>query len=758
MTIDRIYIKSFGNLQNFEFKPHACMNIINGENESGKSTLAAFIKFIFYGFPSKKSKDQPIGTADRYINWDTHLASGSVELTLNDGTPYRIEREVFRSGKRNSGNVTVINLNSGEALKSPPEDLFLGGISEEVFNRTLFIDQAVGSFVDSGSVYTSIENMLSGADEEVNTKKALSKLDSAKTYLLYKNEKGGKIYSLKKQLDALCDQKSAASKQRTVILDLKEQIKRDTAELTETKDLVKKADTSIASLEGAERLERIQGTIATKKAIEEMESQRSKYIKDATKNGFFPKKEYLSRLNDGIGSYYSTLEKIKDLTKARDQLKISYDDHRQNASLNNMPIEPIVKAISSEDKKRLKLKKLSDFSLIAIGFFVIFFIISAIALPSLRLASGALGVVALLFFIAFKLLIGSSENTIRSLLSGIGVESIEELKKHKDTSERSSEKRELLAKQIGETEGLIKEHDEKLKRILADYTYLSEKYGVSCSTVSHMETFRNSIKDIIEELDRLDVAITRKKEDHRLNAEDFTEEEYLALLSMDMPQIPENRSIRSMLIDAKAEKRSLEKRAEALSSALTQKKVKLTSMLSGFEDEEALKKRIAELDSKIQKLQYIYSALCLAYDSLEKAGTASRNRIAPRLSSLASDFIAEATGGKYDCINVDSRLELSYTHEESTRNIAHLSEGTKDIVYLAFRISLISTLFKDKPPVIIDEGFAGMDDERLQSTLGAMMSHAKKEGAQLFIFSPTSREAQFASCLGAGVFTMPPRD
>ena len=145
----------------------------------------------------------------------------------------------------------------------------------------------------------------------------------------------------------------------------------------------------------------------------------------------------------------------------------------------------------------------------------------------------------------------------------------------------------------------------------------------------------------------------------------------------------------------------------------------LSSMLAGFEDEATIDKRISKLALEMERLEFIHGALMLAEDALEKASTASRDRIAPTLSKLSSQFIEHTTGGKYQKINVDSSLKLSYTHEETTRELDYLSEGTQDVVYLAFRLSLVSMLFSDPPPIVIDEGLAGMDDNRLESTLRA---------------------------------------
>ena len=49
MIIEKIHIDAFGRLENRDFELSEGVNIIEGANESGKSTLAAFIRFVFYG-------------------------------------------------------------------------------------------------------------------------------------------------------------------------------------------------------------------------------------------------------------------------------------------------------------------------------------------------------------------------------------------------------------------------------------------------------------------------------------------------------------------------------------------------------------------------------------------------------------------------------------------------------------------------------------------------------------------------------------
>ena len=54
MIIKQIHIDAFGKLSDTDISLTDGLNIIEGKNESGKSTLGAFIKFIFYGLDSKE--------------------------------------------------------------------------------------------------------------------------------------------------------------------------------------------------------------------------------------------------------------------------------------------------------------------------------------------------------------------------------------------------------------------------------------------------------------------------------------------------------------------------------------------------------------------------------------------------------------------------------------------------------------------------------------------------------------------------------
>ena len=61
MIIEGINIKSFGMITDMSLTFSDSINVIVGRNEAGKSTIAAFIKYMLYGFGNDSV---PEGEAD----------------------------------------------------------------------------------------------------------------------------------------------------------------------------------------------------------------------------------------------------------------------------------------------------------------------------------------------------------------------------------------------------------------------------------------------------------------------------------------------------------------------------------------------------------------------------------------------------------------------------------------------------------------------------------------------------------------------
>ena len=66
MKILEINIERFGMLRERSIRFDGGLNVLSGENESGKSTVLSFIRYMLYGLPGTKSAH--ITDADRFGN------------------------------------------------------------------------------------------------------------------------------------------------------------------------------------------------------------------------------------------------------------------------------------------------------------------------------------------------------------------------------------------------------------------------------------------------------------------------------------------------------------------------------------------------------------------------------------------------------------------------------------------------------------------------------------------------------------------
>ena len=91
MRIKKVTVESFGKLKNKNIEFSDGINVIKGENESGKSTLSRFIRFMLYGFTSRNT-DINKNDKKKYLPWDGSNCKGSMEVVTENGS-YTVRRE-----------------------------------------------------------------------------------------------------------------------------------------------------------------------------------------------------------------------------------------------------------------------------------------------------------------------------------------------------------------------------------------------------------------------------------------------------------------------------------------------------------------------------------------------------------------------------------------------------------------------------------------------------------------------------------------
>lgn len=130
MRIKRIGINGFGSLHDYDpGELDRGLTIFEGQNEAGKSTLMAFIRAIFLGFPTGKGKGAKY---ERYEPFSGGPYGGTLLLVDEKGEEYRVVRN--KAAGKSRGKVTVFLPNGTQEGEAFLQHL-IGGISPILFKQ-----------------------------------------------------------------------------------------------------------------------------------------------------------------------------------------------------------------------------------------------------------------------------------------------------------------------------------------------------------------------------------------------------------------------------------------------------------------------------------------------------------------------------------------------------------------------------------------------------------------------------------------------
>lgn len=180
MKINKLKINGYGKIQNKEINLNEKINIIYGENESGKSTILKFILNSFYG-TSKNKKGKDVSDFEQFKPWNSEEFSGKLEYQLDSGEKYEIYREF---GKKNP---KIFNEKLEEISKQFNIDKNKGNeffyeqtkIDEELFLATSAILQEEVRLEKNvqNSLIQKITNIVGTGSDNVSYKRAIDRLN-----------------------------------------------------------------------------------------------------------------------------------------------------------------------------------------------------------------------------------------------------------------------------------------------------------------------------------------------------------------------------------------------------------------------------------------------------------------------------------------------------------------------------------------------------------------------------------------------------
>ncbi len=139
MKIQELRLKHFGKFTNKDIQIREGLNILYGENESGKSTLHSFIKGMFFGMERGRGRASAHDAFSAYEPWENpNYYSGALRFE-SGGKTFRIDRNFDRYTKK----AALTCEDDGEELSVADGDLemLLGGLNSGIYENTISIGQ-----------------------------------------------------------------------------------------------------------------------------------------------------------------------------------------------------------------------------------------------------------------------------------------------------------------------------------------------------------------------------------------------------------------------------------------------------------------------------------------------------------------------------------------------------------------------------------------------------------------------------------------
>lgn len=764
MKIKEIGLVEFGKFHKHIIKLNDGLNLIEGPNESGKSTIFSFINGILYGF-AKPSKNRRSFEEDleKYKPWVGDDYRGYLKLYDDKTkTEYIVEKDF------NKEKLSVLNLNTGEQLENRDEfttfskvkqaGAYFFNVDSKVFSNTFFIGQK-NLKINSDS-YESIRNELekfaNAGDEKYDANLAISLLEEKLKTIGRESISKSEIGVLNSKVNRLNAKLLEYDGAEDEYLKLKEREKSIDREIDSSKknisierELSEQADyNNIISM--TEELKHLKELQKNNSGISAEEYQKIVEIDEKSKN--FKEKLKELQFEDVTGDksidgrYYNQLlsdyNEVKRLNKRILELNsINYSKEMEILSRD------IIVSTSKANKNLAKI----IFSL---------FLVGLIAVSSLIFKKYYINVISIFILIYTYLRIAEykiSKDVVKRVESRID-------EYHKLSDAKTAEKKKMDVEfqkfldkyNVDDIANLEDEISSKWDEAKKHNIRIELKKTETAKKQKEIEFLKNEIEKIEVEIQRICVknnvsTILELKEKFKNNMDSSSIETKIQGLNKIIELTLKGRNLESLNhgidvcdIEIKADKdqlKELEIEQAKLEKEISICEEKLKEKQSLVED---LNYKKEELSEKTEHK----NAITRAIEKIKELSEKSKVEILPQLTKNIAHYLKLITDKKYTQLIVDYEFNIKVFDEDvkSYIDAKNLSNGTLDQLYFCFRLALLDMIIKDAP-LFLDDIFIQYDDERFLNTLKFIEEESKKR--QIVIFSATNREKSALDKIGA---------
>ena len=288
LEITRLELVGFGKFRERTIDLTSGLNLIEGPNEAGKSTIQSFITGMFYGFFQPGTKRRSYTPhRDKYRPWDQGSYRG-VLVCKNEERSWRIERcfdkdnETVNVYDDQTGDDLTLDFLYNPVTRQPQVGEKLLGLSKTAFNNTANIAQMTCASVSreadfSAEVNDKLLSVMKTADASLSLSTVIHELDSRIEQIgSPKKSKTpyGQACQLKKELEEELEESGKNQKDYQQLCTQMDRLAEQTAQLQKEKELLETQIRQSAAKELGGRYLKAQNL---RTRIERIEKEYEKY-------------------------------------------------------------------------------------------------------------------------------------------------------------------------------------------------------------------------------------------------------------------------------------------------------------------------------------------------------------------------------------------------------------------------------------------------------------------------------------------------
>lgn len=754
MKILELNIVEFGCLRDKKITLGDTLNIISGTNESGKSTVMLFIRFMLYGLPNRRSARS--SDRDRALNWESKRAAGTM-LLESGGKQYLIERRAAASGAKLNESLKLTDLTTGEQISAVPGEYLLG-VPSEVFDNSCFIEQMKAGSINRAETASAIENMLASADEKIDVSDILNQLDKIRKEYKHNRGDGGKLYETEQKITALRIKERNLTEKYVSYTEQTAELARKSATLEQISASRESSKKKAEAIAKGQILLRFAALDEKKAELEDKQAELDALAASVTKDGFTPDAPYAAALRSGARDLKEAMYKhatlSSDYKKACEATPLDSNLCELGERIESAGGK--VSYLAGAQKKNASAKAFSTVGGVLLGLCLP----TALGIIALREVSiipivlAALTAVLIAAGVALFASAKAASKAVKDMLAELGAP-LSEADGYADKCLNELSKKREREQSLVAARALCQSADEDVTRYRQRLSELILKTADSASDdndtiiaeamekARSTEEFCQKQNELSGEILALGAVI--KNESATLGAYDA--DELRRSVDLDLSTITP-----ALIASVKKAYDFDEQRYNILSGQVSHLRENVAALRGGLSQTPTeIADEIRSLEEKLERDSAYYSALALAKTHIEAASIAMSGNVTPQISRQAGELLNTLSSGKHAFMQTTKNLDLSIEEGGFTASIEQFSGGTQDAAYICLRIALMLRLFGTEiPPLLLDEALCQMDDARAKSML-VSLSKIAASTAQCIIFTCHSREKLACDELGIDV-------